>query len=128
MKKIGKVAPYLLVLVFLTGCATPSGYKNVRSESKLSQVQLGMGVMEVRKIVGEPTDYEEVEDISTQVAWLPMQLLIVGLFFAPSGGHQTFYYKNEGRVYFDTGWGVPGTKRSYRVVAVEGNPNEKGYR
>jgi hypothetical protein len=109
--------------LFAVGCA--SGYRNVNPSAKLNAIKLEMSDKRVLETMGKPDDVANRERIGTQIAWYPMTLLILPIFFHPPYSESMYYYKGEGRVLLRTGWGGD---VNLRVVRVSGDPNEDGYR
>ena len=115
----------ILNLVFLSvGCG---GYRNVRPDSKLSKVQIGMGTQQVIDLMGNPDDIRNGRNSLNEILYLPLYLLVIGFYWGPPLVNACYYYKGEGRVYFDDEWGAVGVI-NYRVTKVEGDPTEDGYK
>ena len=116
----------ILNMVFLSiGCG---GYKNVKPESKFSKIQIGMGEKQVIDLLGPPNDESMGELWLNQILWVPMYLLIVGYIYSPPPRYACYYYKGEGRIYSNPGWGAVGRVSIIRVYKVEGDPTEDGYK
>jgi hypothetical protein len=82
--------------------------------SPLAKIQLGMGMNEVRDLIGPPTD---THAMVTGKAFIPY-------YYGDDTARVVWLYKGVGRVVFSAGggWG-----RNANVAAVEADPNETGY-
>lgn len=112
-----------LLLCLAAGCAR-NRYENVAPESKISAVKVEMTEKQVREIMGRPDDISRSERTLVKVLWYPLTLLILPAFYHPPYSDMTYYYAEEGRVIFRTGWAGD---VNYRVIEVEGDPAEDGY-
>lgn len=86
----------------------------VPAGSPLAKIQMGMGMNEVRDLIGPPTD---THTAITGKAFIPY-------YYGDDQARVEWYYKGVGRVLFSAGGGWGGRAG---VIRVEHDPSETGY-
>jgi hypothetical protein len=103
---------WALALVLAVGCAaTPP--RPVSPESPLAAIELGMGVNEVKSILGTPTD---VSHGLTPKVFIPF-------YMGGDGAEVVMHYKGLGRVVLGLGVARP----TAAVIRVEEDASEPGF-
>ena len=131
----------IIAIFLLSGCQTTQNFKNTEgqtqkdtqtvkgingwegwitgtpaSDSKFTQLEIGMGIKQVTDMVGQPTDQGSYV---TGKAWIP--------FYFGSDTYRTeLVYKGQGRLIF--AGGSMGNYSSGNLIWIVHNAQESGYR
>ena len=81
----------------------------IPSDSIFAKIKVGMGSTEVRDLIGHPTDTE----------WFQTGKAYIPFYFGHDTSRTVYHYKGEGRIIFS---------RNKKIIRIEYDPDERGYR